>query len=514
MLLRVRILGWLLLLLCAAPVAAEVELAGVFGDGMVLQRGAKVPLWGRAEPGETVRVEFAGQQVSTSAASDGRWMVWLEPMEALVDRELTVIGSNTLTRQRVCVGEVWICSGQSNMAWQVRAAKDAEQEVAAANDRWLRLFSVPHKVANEPLTDVAGAWHGTDPKSVANFSAVAYFFGRQLRMRLDVPVGLIHTSWGGTPAEAWTSMETLSALQEMKPTLQRWEQHLAQWPELKQRYDVEFKKWQKAAQRAKREKQQPPRRPRPPLGPDSPHIPAGLYNGMIAPLLPYGIRGAIWYQGESNAGRADQYRTLFPAMITDWRQRFHQGEFPFLFVQLANFKKRADTPGESDWAELREAQRLTLRLPATGMAVTIDIGEANDIHPKNKQEVGRRLSLWALHSAYGRTGTPHSGPLPVEAKRHGRKFRVTFEHVGEGLGTADGLMLRGFAIAGKDKRWHWALAEAKGDQVEVWHPDVRKPVAVRYGWADNPDCNLVNSAGLPASTFRTDDWPWTTAGKG
>ena len=502
------------LFLLVAPVAADVELAGIFGDGMVLQRGARVPIWGRAEPGESVTIAFAGQEVTAVADDLGRWQARLEPMDAIIDRELIVRGANVIKLQRVCVGEVWLCSGQSNMAWPVRASKDAEREIAAASDRWLRLLTVPHKVSAEPVDDLRGRWHETDSKTVANFSAVAYYFGRQLRMRLDVPVGLIHASWGGTPAEAWTSAEALRDMPAMKPTLQRWVQILEAWPARKLQFDAELEKWKRQAARAKKAKERPPRRPRPPLGPDSPHGPSVLFNGMIAPLVPYGIKGVIWYQGESNAGRADQYRTLFPGMIHDWRRRFEQGDFPFLFVQLANFRKRADFPGESAWAELREAQRLTLEVPATGMAVAIDIGEAADIHPKDKQEVGRRLSLWALSGAYGYPSVLYTGPLFAKAQRRGKKFRIEFDHVGDGLKTADDLNLRGFAIAGKDRTWLWALAEIKEGRVEVWHPKVRVPAAVRYCWGDNPDGNLVNSAGLPASPFRTDDWPWTTAGKG
>jgi sialate O-acetylesterase len=337
---------------------------------------------------------------------------------------------------------------------------------------------------------------------------VGYFFGRELHRSLGVPIGLINTSWGGTPAESWTSLDTLTGNADLKPIVDRWNHALAEFPKANEQYQKEFADWKEAAEKAKAEGKTAPPAPRPPLGPDHPHRAAGLFNGMIVPLVPFAIRGAIWYQGESNAGRAYQYRTLLPAMIQDWREAWGQGEFPFLIVQLANFEARPPQPEGSDWAELREAQTMTLALPKTGMAVTIDIGEAKDIHPRNKQDVGRRLALAAQRIAYG-NHLVYSGPVYDSMKIEGSKIRIRFQHVGGGL-MAKGDAPLGFTIAGEERNFVPAHATIDGDTVVVWSDQVSDPVAVRYGWADNPVCNLYNNAELPASPFRTDDWPGLT----
>jgi sialate O-acetylesterase len=344
------------------------------------------------------------------------------------------------------------------------------------------------------------------------FSAVGYFFGRDLHKELGVPVGLINTSWGGTPAESWTTRPTLEEDPEFVPIVERWNQARENYPEQKKKHEEALAKWKEEVQKAKAEGKQPPRQPSPPLFERKQYEPASLYNGMIAPLIPYAIKGAIWYQGESNAGRAYQYRSLFSAMIRDWRREWGQGAFPFLFVQLANFMAREPEPADSAWAELREAQSVALRLPKAGQAVIIDIGEADNIHPKNKQDVGYRLALNALAIAYGRD-IVYSGPTFKSMELEGDRIRLHFDHIGGGLEAKGGGPLKGFAIAGEDGKFVWADAAIEGDAVVVRSAQVAHPVAVRYAWANNPECNLYNKEGLPASPFRTDTWPGVTEGK-
>ncbi len=495
----------------ATVVRAEVRLPAIFGDNMVLQAGARLPVWGWADAGEEVHVLIGEQLRRTRADANGRWRVEFEPLAPGGPVKFVVEGKNRIELRNVLVGEVWLCSGQSNMEWPVSRAANPEQEIASANYPQIRLFKVAKIVAAKPLEDTDGQWQVCSPQTVAGFSAVGYFFGRELHKRLGVPVGLIQSAWGGTPAEAWTSLEALNAHPELKPIVERWDEILENYPKALERYRKRMAAWQQNAKAARAAGKRPPRRPRPPRGPNHPHRPAGLYNGMIKPIVPFAIRGVIWYQGESNAARAYQYRTLFRTMIRDWRRTWRQGNFPFLFVQLANFRQRQAEPGESDWAELREAQTMALAEPNTGMAVTIDIGEANDIHPKNKQDVGRRLALAALAIAYGKD-IVYSGPLYDSHKIEGNKVRIFFTHVDGGL-VARGGELKGFAIAGPDRKFVWAKAAIDGDTVVVWSDQVPNPVAVRYGWADNPECTLYNKAGLPASPFRTDDWPGITQGR-
>jgi sialate O-acetylesterase len=347
---------------------------------------------------------------------------------------------------------------------------------------------------------------------VPGFSAAAYFFGRCLHRELNVPVGMINTSWGGTPAEAWTSLDAQQGNAVLEPTLARWKERISRFdPEAEQKeYDKKLAVWKEAAAKAKAEGAKPPRRPRAPGDPrQSPHRPASLYNGMISPLLPFAMRGAIWYQGESNAGRAEQYLTLFPAMIRNWRDKWGQGDFPFLFVQLAPFRYGAADP--RNCAELRETQRLTLDLvPNTGMAVTTDIGNVKDIHPKNKQDVGKRLALWALAKTYGED-LVYSGPLYDSMAVEGKKVRIKFKHTGGGLVAKDGPLTH-FTIAGKDGEFVPAVATIDGETVVVSSDQVAKPVAVRFGWRDDAEPNLFNKEDLPASPFRTDDFEMVTAG--
>jgi len=381
----------------------------------------------------------------------------------------------------------------------------------------LRLYTVPKTVALTPRDSVAPPpnpkmqttkWYECSPESAPNFSAVAYFFGKHLRETRKVPIGLIHTSWGGTPAQSWASREALQSEPALKHYVDSLDAAVQNWDAKKEmeNYELALAKWKADVESAKAEGKKPPIQPRKPQPPEkNPNTPSGLYNGMIAPLIPFAIRGAIWYQGESNAGAAYEYRTLFPTMIKDWRRHWSQGEFPFLFVQLAPFTKIVKEPGDSNWAELREAQLFTTTaIPNTAMAVITDVGEENDIHPKKKQPVGQRLAMAARAIAYGEK-IEYAGPVFESIKAEGKKAIVTFTHAG-GL-EARGGELTGFAIAGADKKFHNAKAEITGpNTVAVWSDDVELPIAVRFGWANYPVVNFWNKDGLPASPFRTDDW--------
>ncbi len=641
----------------------NLKVAGVFSDNMVLQCGMKVPVWGWAQPGGRVEVKCGGQTKTSAADAAGRWEVALDAMTASsVPQSLQVdAGSSKCCFSNVLVGEVWICSGQSNMQFTVGAGRDAEREVSEADYPDMRLLTVPRVTLDKPQNDLTGAsWKVCAPAAVKDFSGVGYFFGRELHRRLKVPIGLIDSSWGGTVAEAWTSFSGLSAVPALKDlvelvapekTAERLALYQARAQELQRltrdtcNSGVE-KGWAGVAEPVgdwqdmdlprtwqsfglnfsgvfwfRKSLELPPawvgrelkleigacdksdstyfnnvkvggismadrpdaysvprvypvpaslakagrcviavrvhsdrfvggmtgrddkmklscpslpdaapiplagmwryaveqnyglvQYPAAPLGAGDKNTPCGLFNAMIAPLIPYAVRGAIWYQGESNAQRATQYRTLFPTMISDWRRHWHREAapqsgppFPFLFVQLANFRHVQPVPSEGGWAELREAQTLALKLPDTGMAVAIDVGEANDIHPKNKQDVGLRLALSALTNAYHVAGIVSSGPLFREARSEGGGMRIHFRHTDGGL-VAHGPELKGFAMAGADRVFVWAKARIEGDSIVVESPGVPRPESVRYAWADNPIGNLYNGAGLPASPFRTDTW--------
>ena len=651
----------LVLLACVGPVArANVKLPAIFGDHMVLQRGQKIPVWGWADAGEKVTVSIAGQEQSATADKQGHWRVELAPIDAVGAIEMTVTGANTIKLSDVLVGEVWVCSGQSNMEMQTQQAMNAEKELAGANDPEMRLFHVQNAAFELPQKDVKGQWEICTPQSAAPFSAVGYFFGRQLRQNLKVPVGLIESNWGGTPAESWTDRPTLQGDPAFAKIMKDHEAALAAYPEAKKHYDqamhdwkdkVEVKdpgnskfsegwakigfndsdwktmpvpsRWEESAKLnidgavwLRREVELPvdwegkdlelslgqiddadatyfngeqvgdtggdlailvhrkyriPARlvkamknviavrvfdrrgdgglvgapgelmlrpaaeeeslkpiplsgdwryaveyqaePKPalPAPPEPQHpnwawAPSNLFNGMIHPIVPFAIKGVIWYQGESNAARAGEYEHLLSSMIAGWRKAWGQGDFPFLIVQIANFMAPSTQPVQekSNWAPLREAQaKVASKVPNTALAVTIDIGDAVNIHPVNKQEVGRRLSLAAMKVAYGEQ-IVFSGPTYKSMSVEGNKIVLSFDHVGEGL-KASGDALKGFAIAGKDGTWHYADATIDGGTVTVSSKEVAEPTAVRYNWADNPDGNLYNKDGLPAVPFRTDD---------
>jgi sialate O-acetylesterase len=508
----VRVMLASLLVLCTASLAtAKVELPSFFSDHMVLQQQAPLPVWGWADPGERVTVTLGDRAATARADAAGKWQVALPELPAGGPHSLQVSGDNALQIQDVWIGEVWLCSGQSNMAMTVSRAADFEQEQAAADYPRIRMFTVDRTAAQTPQDRCQGTWQVCSPETVGGFSATAYFFGRTLHRELDVPVGLINASWGGTPVQAWTSLAAQQAVPEVQPILDGWQQQLDGFDaqQAQAAYEAQREAWRQRVTKAKQAGQQPPKAPRPPEDPrTSPHRPANLYNGMIAPLAPYAIRGAIWYQGESNASRYEPilYGRQLATMIANWRQVWGQGEFPFAWVQLPNFRTPQEAPVQTDgWVLVQEQMLKTLAVPNTGMAVTIDVGEAGDIHPKNKQEVGRRLALWMLGTAYGQD-LVYSGPLYKSMSSRPGKIAVTFQHVGQGLQTR-GDQLKGFAIAGQDRQFRFADAEIVGpDTVLVSHPEVSEPIAVRYAWASNPDCNLVNSADLPASPFRTDNW--------
>ncbi|HUZ45123.1 MAG TPA: sialate O-acetylesterase [Terriglobia bacterium] len=498
------------LLLASTAGMASVKLPSLISDNMVLQEGAKDRIWGTADPSERVTVTIAGKEASAVANTQGRWAVEIGPLKAGGPFELTVRGSNVIVVHDVMVGEVWVCSGQSNMEFSVgpansgweTAVQNYKQEIADAHYPLIRMFTVKKTVAGKPQQDVEGQWEVTSPVTVGHFTAVGYFFGLNLFKTMHVPIGLIHSSWGGTPAESWTSLPTLQSDPEFKSILQKYQEQKNKFLSNLTDFNSRFESWREDS--AKKTAEGVPIPPPPVVRNDprgNPWRPAGLYNAMIMPIVPYRIKGVIWYQGESNSDRGYQYRKLFPDMIRDWRHAWNEGNFPFLFVQLANFQI---LPNSLSFPLVREAQLMTLSLPKTGMAVTIDIGSATTIHPRNKQEVGRRLSLAARAIAYGQH-IIYSGPIYKSMEVEGNKVRLHFTHLGGGLATSNRTVL-GFEIAGADRKFVTASAEIQGDTVVVSSGAVAHPVAVRYGWANNPICNLYNEAGLPASPFRTDDW--------
>jgi sialate O-acetylesterase len=490
---------------------ADVKLPAIFSEHMVLQQETAVPIWGWADPGEQVTVELAGQVKTTTADTNGKWMLKLAKLKASEGQSLVVKGKNKLTINDVLVGDVWICSGQSNMGLTVNRAKDFEQEKAAAKFPQLRMFTVERTSMAEPQADCKGRWELTTPENVGFFSAAAYFFGREIHQKLGMPVGLINTSWGGTSIEAWTSMEAQAKLKEYGTISDSWVKATAMpYDEKKalEQYNKQLGAYKENAKKAKADGKTAPRAPVKPVDPRlNQNYPANLYNGMIAPLVPYALKGGIWYQGENNSNKsfANIYGLQLETMIKDWRARWGY-DFPFAWVQLPDFRTpQKDAVEPSGWVTVREEMLKSLKIPKTGMAITLGLGEANDIHPKNKQEVGKRLAMWALADVYKQKGVASSGPLPSGDKVKGNEIIISFKHTDGGL-KVEGGELKGFAIAGEDKVWKWAQARIEGDKVVVSHPDIKKPAAVRYAWAANPVFSLYNGAGIPATPFRTDDW--------
>lgn len=508
--------------LCSSPAYADVKLHGLFTDHMVLQQKTTVPVWGKADPDEKVTVTIQGKSATATAGADGKWMAKLSNLEPGGPFEMVVEGKNKVKLDDVLVGEVWIASGQSNMEWTVSNSLNAKETIAGAANDQLRLFQHRKATAGKPsdgvVTDKPWAqWRVASPQSVPGFSAVGYFFGLEIQKARKVPVGIIHSSWGGTPAEAWTSIEFLEKTPELVHYVDNIKKQVANYETNKEQmmknYQEQYEKYKEAVAKAKEENKKAPQAPRQQQHPDQiPNSPARLYNAMISPLVPYAIKGAIWYQGESNAGRAYEYRTLFPTMIQSWRAAWNS-EFPFLFVQLAPFMNISDQPQESNWAELREAQLLTsLKLADTAQAVITDTTnpdtDQKDIHPKNKAPVGQRLAIAALQKVYGEN-IVGSGPVYDKCKVEGDKVILNFTSIGSGL-VCKGDKLTGFTIAGADKKFYNAEARIDGDKIVVNSDAVKEPVAVRFGWSDYPVVNLFNKEGVPASPFRTDDWPGKT----
>jgi sialate O-acetylesterase len=513
----VRILMCFFLLLWTVDVEAVVRLPAVISDNMVLQRGQPVPIWGWADKGEVVTVTLSGQILSACSNDEGCWKVVLAKLDIGQPLKMIIKGSygNTITLKNILVGDVWLCSGQSNMGLSVFECNNAREEIASANYPEIRLLRVPFRVTSEPQQNFKAQWVKCLPKNIEKFSAAAYYFGRELHQNLKVPIGLIDCSVGASSCEAWIKRSVLEANPQYNQMLQGWDKQIDTFDlqkvnEAELQYRLFMKKVNLATARGKE----------PPVAPFKTtdlfnlmfpvrRCPSYCYNGMLLPLIPFAIHGVIWYQGETNVPRAFQYRELFPLMIRSWRKDWDQGDFPFIFVQLANNHEVKEVPGQSNLAELREAQTLTLRTPNTGMIVTIDIGDAKTQHPTNKQDVGKRLSLWALANLHGKN-IVYSGPMYKSMEKKGTQIFLYFDHQGTGLMTKGGELLKGFTIAGADQKFVWAEAHIDGDVIIVSSPDVPEPVAVRYAWADNPVCNLYNREGLPATPFRTDSWKGLT----
>ncbi len=489
----------LLAMLSTTTSLADVKLPNVFSNSMVLQRDQQNAVWGKAEPGEAVTVKIGAQTHQAKADDQGNWKVMLEPLQVGEPLELVVSGKNEIRISDVLVGEVWICSGQSNMQWSVNASNDFAVERVAANFPKIRMINFPQVGRQDAVwSHDDRKWMVCSPDTVGGFSAVGYFFARQLFETTGVPIGMINNAWGGSACEAWINRETLAKDPQFEPLMTRWTAMEQQFQQLEAKAD-------KSEEETKQFNNL-----RGQMGGNS--RPGNIYNGVLKSHLGYGIRGAIWYQGESNAGRAYQYRELFPLMISSWRQEWGQGDFPFYWVQLADFMGEKNEPSDSAWAELREAQTMTMdKLAHTGQAVIIDIGEGKDIHPRNKVDVGRRLARWALANEY-KVDIPFQSPRYSSMEVAGDKVLLKFNHVGNGWRPFDVNEPIGFTIAGEDKKFVNAKAKILPDgRVEVSAESVKAPVAVRYAWADNPICNLYSQTDLPLTPFRTDDWPGVTA---
>ena len=497
----------LLAFVAGAVLRAELKLPAIIGDHMVLQQKQANPIWGWDRPGTKVTVTFAGQTHHATAGADGKWSVKLAPVPAnATPQRLTIAGSSRRELQDVLVGEVWMCSGQSNMQWSLSQSYHGDLEALATDLPALRLISVPQVGTQELKSDFNGKWEAATAQTAPSFSAVGLLYGRYLHQVLKVPVGLIDNAWGGSAAEAWVRRTTLERDPRFASLMESTRKREAELSSAKGKADfaAAVEKWKADSAKAKAAKKTAPRAPQDWLA--GQHRPGNIFAGVMHPTLPYGIKGVIWYQGESNAGRAYEYRELFPFMIQEWRREWGQGDFPFYWVQLADYRDEKPEPGESDWAELREAQTRTQRLPNTGQAVIIDVGEGRDIHPRNKQEVAARLARVALARDYGRK-LPYRSPEYQSVSFQGNKAVVTLDCFGSSLRAFDVADARGFAVCGADKVWHWAKGRVVlPNKVEVTSDAVPAPIAVRYAWADNPVCNLYSAEGLPVTPFRTDDF--------
>jgi len=486
-----KLLAVIVLISLNQSLHAAVSVSGIFGDHMVLQQNMQVPVWGWAEVGEKIKVTFGSQSIATTADENGRWRVWLAPMKASDDPQtLSIASSNTIEFTDILIGEVWLCSGQSNMELPpTQGLVNPDVEINAANWPKIRLNLLDKVVADRPLKDLKGNWTACTPLTMRRFSAAAYFFGRELHQDLKVPIGLIGDYYGGSNGQSWTSRAALSADPDLNAYLTQWDARLANTPPTTAPDDV-------------------PQRPSNGNGSTSRYRPANFFNAMIAPLAPFAIRGVIWYQGEANTNNAHDaglYAKLFPAMIKDWRYRWGESDFPFIFVQLPTSEPNYPDPTDSAWARVRESQQTALDLPNTAMIVTLDIGEGAVVHAHNKKDVGLRLAGAALSGVYDRSLAVCDYPLYSRMEIQGGNVVIHFAHADAGLVLKD--PAKGFAISGADKNFVWADAKLDGNTVIVSSPKVPAPVAVRYAWADNPDVSLFSKNGLPAAPFRTDDWP-------
>jgi len=511
-------LGFAAILLgLAASARAELKLPAIIGDHMVLQQKQSDPIWGWDTPGTKVTVTLGGQTKSGEAGADGKWTVKLDPMPVNAQPQtLTIEGTSKKEIQDVLIGEVWMCSGQSNMGFTLNGETNGDIEAAASNLPNLRLIKVPQVGTQELQNDFHGAWRASDPASSSAFSAVGFMFGRYLHRILGIPVGLIDNSWGGSAAEAWIRRETLEKDPRFSPLMEntRKQEAYMQTDKAKTDYEANLEKWKQDVEKAKAESKKLPRQPQAPAQWLAGNARSGnIFAGVVYPTLGYGMKGVVWYQGETNASRAYEYQELFPFMIEQWRQEWGEGDFSFYWVQLANYMAQKPEPGDSQWAELRESQTKTMQLPNSGQAVIIDLGEGKDIHPKNKHDVAARLVRWALVKDYG-LKFPYRSPEFKHLDIDGSKAVVTLDYFGSSLRPFGVEEAVGFAVCGEDKVWHWAKGKVlPGDKIEVSSDQVEKPVAVRYAWADNPACNLFSNEGLPVTPFRTDDFPPITKPK-
>ncbi|MEX2568297.1 MAG: sialate O-acetylesterase [Cyclobacteriaceae bacterium] len=473
------------LILTVFSVQAQLRMPKIFADQMVLQRDQEIPVWGWSDGRERITVEFQEEKYRVRADKEGKWELKMNAFPAGGPYRLSVsTRDETIVYENVLLGDVWLLGGQSNMEWALKNTNNGEDSIKLADYPNIRLFEVGRNLSLQPIDELPEAgWSVCTPETIENFSAIGYYFGKRIHADLDVAIGLLDINWGGTVSEAWTSSEALLTHNDFKEKVAT---NQVEGP--KDFSDPDL------------------RRPN--------NWPTSLYFGMLEPVIPFGIKGALWYQGESNAPRAYQYREIFPLMIQDWRKKWGQGDFPFIWVQLANYKQPSEVPTESDWAELREAQTMALSLPNTAQAVIIDKGEANDIHPRDKWTVGERLAKAAKKVAYG-MDVVHSGPTFKSMKVEGDQIRISFDHLGSGLKVDDKYgYVKGFSVAGEDKVFHWVKAQQDGNDVLLEAGHIDQPVAVRYGWADNPDdLNLYNQEGLPANPFRTDEWQGVTFNK-
>jgi sialate O-acetylesterase len=517
--LRPRYIGHYLIgfFLFTATLAAEIKLPAVIGSHMVLQQEKPIRIWGWAEPGENITVTFDSQKARASADSKGRWEVLLAEMKAKEGPLQMIISgsrSQTVSLEDILLGEVWVSSGQSNMEWELRRTHSPTPEIRRADFPGIRFFHVPRKISTQPLDDVEAEWKVCLPETARDFSAVAYYFGRELHQKLDVPVGLISTRWGGTRIEPWTPVEGFSSSPELLDVLDQKRSADEEYRKAVADFLPELKNWIEMSESALSQKRTiplPPEMVRHPFY--DPQAPTSLYNAMVHPLIRFSIRGVIWYQGEANLNDGPVYTKKMEALIDGWRKVWNLGDFPFFYVQLAPYayeylpvEEGSDILDDYRLPLIWEAQFNALQIPNTGMAVTTDISSLYDIHPQNKRDVGYRLSLWALAKVYGWKDLVYSGPLYKSMAVEGNKIRIEFEHVGGGLISLDDRPLTWFEVADQDRTFYKAIAEIEGDSVLVWNEKIKNPVAVRFGWHQLAEPNLGNKEGLPASPFRTDRW--------